>query len=204
MAHRARLIAAGWLAVAGCAHQPPTPPAPQAPAPAVTPVAAPAAAAPTEASRGESSNSPAAAAAAQPPKKTPAPPRSAGRPKPIPPPGSAATPPTAAAAPSRPAPPALDLVALEDRLRSTKAIGVFTKLSLKNEVDALLGAFREFHRGAPSPTLPQLRQRYDLLLMKVLSLLQDGDPSLASAIGASREAIWAVLIDPKSFAKLAA
>ena len=94
---------------------------------------------------------------------------------------------------------ALDLAALEQRLRDTRAIGVFTKLSLKNQVDDLLSAFRAFHNGQPKATLADLRQRYDLLLLKVLSLLQDGDPPLAAAISASRDAIWGILVDPEKF-----
>jgi hypothetical protein len=41
-----------------------------------------------------------------------------------------------------------------------------------------------------------------LLLLKVLGLLQDGDPQLAAAISSSREAIWGILADPAKFAKL--
>jgi len=37
--------------------------------------------------------------------------------------------------------------------------------------------------------------------MKVLSLLQDRDPALAHDVSASREAIWAVLTDPRQLAK---
>ena len=48
-------------------------------------------------------------------------------------------------------------------------------------------------------SLKQLRQSYDLLLMKVLSLLQDTDQKLASAIVTSREAIWGLLSDQKKF-----
>jgi hypothetical protein len=108
-----------------------------------------------------------------------------------------------AAAPARAtAAPALDLTSLEQRLRDTRAIGVFTKLSLKNQVDDLLSAFRAFHNGQPKATLADLRQRYDLLLLKVLSLLQDGDPPLASAIAASRDAIWGILVDPEKFQKV--
>ena len=99
--------------------------------------------------------------------------------------------------------PALDLTSLEQRLRDTRAIGVFTKLSLKNQVDDLLGEFRTFHRRQGALTVAGLRQKYDLLLLKVLSLLQDGDPPLAAAISSSREAIWAMLIDPQKFEKLA-
>ena len=96
--------------------------------------------------------------------------------------------------------PTLDVKSLEDKLKATKAIGVFTKLSLKNQVDDLLDKFRDFHRGQRPPTLADLRQPYELLLMKVLSLLQDGDPPLAHEISASREALWGILSDPAKFA----
>jgi hypothetical protein len=79
---------------------------------------------------------------------------------------------------------------------------VFTKLSLKNQVDDLLSQFRAFHTRKTAIPLSELRQRYDLLLLKVLSLLQNGDPPLASAISSSREALWGILSDPQKFAKL--
>jgi hypothetical protein len=97
--------------------------------------------------------------------------------------------------------PTLDWTSLETRLRATTAIGVFTKLSLKNQIGDLLGEFKTFHHGG-APALPALRQKYDLLLLKVLSLLQDDDASLASAISGSRESIWRILVDPTKFAKL--
>jgi len=78
---------------------------------------------------------------------------------------------------------------------------VFTKLSLKNQVDDLLGQFRAFH-ARKQPPLSELRQQYDLLLLKVLSLLQDGDPPLAAQISGSREALWGLLTDPQKFANL--
>jgi len=98
--------------------------------------------------------------------------------------------------------PTLDLSALEQRLRDTGAIGLFTKLSLKNQVDDLLAQFRSFYQGAAGITLAELRQKYELLLMRVVSLLQDGDPALAGDVLASRAAIWAVLSDPKKFAAI--
>jgi hypothetical protein len=98
--------------------------------------------------------------------------------------------------------PVLNLEALEQRLRDTRAIGLFTKLSLKNQVDDLLAQFKAFHLRESRISLGQLRQRFELLLMRVVSLLQDGDPALASAVFSSREAIWMVLSDPKSFAAL--
>ena len=58
----------------------------------------------------------------------------------------------------------LDLKTLEQQLKDTKAIGFFTKITLKNQVDE--------------------------------------DQKLASAIVSSREAIWALLADPITFATL--
>jgi hypothetical protein len=96
--------------------------------------------------------------------------------------------------------PALDLNTLEAQLKGTKAIGLFTKITLKNQVDDLLDRFREYYQGKAKLTMADLRRSYDLLMMKVLSLLQDQDQKLASAIVSSREAIWGLLADPKKFA----
>lgn len=178
----------------------PTPSSP-APAPPAAPGAAnPSAAGPVSpASAGPAAAAPSAASA----RTAPAAPRR-------PPPGTGAAPrtqPPATAAPASakattPAAAALDLNGLEQRLRDTRAIGVFTKLSLKNQVDDLLTEFRTYHKGRVPPTLTQLREQYEVLLMKVVTLLQDGDPSLAGAVASSREAIWAVLTDPVKFANI--
>jgi hypothetical protein len=114
------------------------------------------------------------------------------------PPASAATRPT----PTAPKATALDLASLEQRLRDTHAIGVFTKLSLKNQVDDLLSQFKSFHRGQVPPTLAELRQNFELLLIKVVTVLQDGDAPLATAESTSREALWSVLSDPQKFSQI--
>jgi hypothetical protein len=116
--------------------------------------------------------------------------------------GSTATAPKPSlAAPQKPAgPPPLDLKSLETRLKETKAIGVYTKLTLKNQVDDLLDDFRAYYKGQLKTTLAELRQAFDRLVLKVLALLQDADPQLASAIVGSREAIWGILSDPVKFA----
>jgi hypothetical protein len=53
---------------------------------------------------------------------------------------------------TKPAADDLDLKGLEQRLKATKAIGLFTKLSLKNQVDDLLAKFRAYHGGQKPPT----------------------------------------------------
>ena len=91
---------------------------------------------------------------------------------------------------------------MEQELRSTKAIGVFSRIALKNQVDDLMKKFRDHYKGKEPPTMMQLKSSYDLLIMKVLSMVQDHDQKLASAIVSSRAAIWDLLADPKKFATL--
>ena len=134
-------------------------------------------------------------------------------PAPAPPPAPQRSTPPAPSAPktaavpkpqARPAPAAapLDLPGLEKRLRDTKAIGVFTKLSLKNQVDDLIADFKTFHARSGNAKLEDLRERYNGLMLKVLSLLQRDDPPLARDLSASREALWTVLADPVKFAQI--
>lgn len=179
----------------------------QSPAPAVTaapemaPAAVVASAAPARAA--SAANAPAPTPAPAPAPAAPKSPVAAAKPVPAPatrpvaPPAAPTTAPAAA-----PAAQMLDLTALEQRLRDTRSIGLFTKLSLKNQVDDLLAQFRAYYaaKGKPPPT--PLRQRYDGLLLKVITLLQDGDPPLASAVNASREAIWGILADPDKLSKI--
>ena len=181
------------------ATQPATPPPaaepPAASTPQPVPAAAPSPISPRAAPQAENK-------AATPGTKTPA---AAAKPPAAPAPASTAAKPGphAAAATSTPvAPPALDLAALKEQLKETKAIGVFTKITLRNQVDDLLQQFRDYYQGKAKITMAQLRRSYDLLLMKVLSLLQDADQKLAAAIVFSREAIWGLLADPKKFATL--
>ena len=93
----------------------------------------------------------------------------------------------------------LDFSSLGARLRTTKAIGVLTKISVKNQADDLLVQFREYHNRQSAATLRDLRVSYDMLVLKLLSLVQDGDPRLATEINRSRTAIWNILSDQRKF-----
>jgi hypothetical protein len=110
--------------------------------------------------------------------------------------------PSSASAKPPPAAATLDLTSLQQRLRDTRAIGVLTKLSLKNQVDDLLDQLRAYHHGDRTASLADLQQRYNQLLLKVLGLLQNSDAPLAAAISSSRDAIWGILSDPDKFAKI--
>ena len=99
--------------------------------------------------------------------------------------------------------PPMDVEALEARLRETKAIGLFTKLALKNQIDDLMKQFGEYHQGVKKISINSLRQSYDMLILKMLAVIQDGDPPLANTILSSREAIWKILSDREKFKTLA-
>ena len=192
-----------FLLMAGCAGVEHAPPGSATPAEVATPVAAPVPA-PVPAPVAEAAPAPASAGVgphAKPPAKAPTPPALPASAAPAPTVAPAV--PAAAAAPKKaPTAPPLDLTTLEARLRATDAIGMFTKIALKNQVDDLLDQFREHYAGKVRTSLAELRPAYDRLLMKVLALLQDDDPDLARAIVDSREPIWSILADPSRFATL--
>jgi hypothetical protein len=102
-------------------------------------------------------------------------------------------------APAKKPEPPLDVEALKTRLRDTKAIGFFTKLALQNQMNDLLQQFREHYENGQSKSVAALRQPYDMLVLKVLALVQNGDPRLARTIAQSREGIWKILADPEKF-----
>ena len=95
--------------------------------------------------------------------------------------------------------PTLDMTSLKARLRDTGGIGLLTKLALKNQVDDLMKQFKQHHDSNAPGGVAALRQPYNMLVLKVLSLLQDSDPALARTISGSREAIWDVFADPLKF-----
>jgi hypothetical protein len=172
-------------------------PAPSAPVPAPQTTVKPAAPAPIAPAPSAPPPITMKPATPPPPKSAPpAPPSTVGKPR-------EAGGKTAPSAAKTPAPAAsLDLKELKQELRDTKAIGFFSKITLKNQMDDLLDRFRKYHQGQGHPPLTDLRRSYELLVMKVLSLVQDDDKKLASDIVASREAIWTLLADPKKFATL--
>jgi hypothetical protein len=209
------------LPIAGCARRTPEPPVsppqsvedqtttPQAagkpvePTPAQpAPVASPAPRGTTPSPSGTTSAPGATTPAPSGTAPVPKPSSKAAPPVPRTPAPTAQAPKSAAPVASQAAPVPLDLIALKEQLKATKAIGVFTKISLKNQVDDLMNKLRDYYQGKSKTTMPELRRSYDLLIMKVLSLLQDSDKKLASDVVSSREAIWALLSDPKKFATL--
>lgn len=118
--------------------------------------------------------------------------------QPKPPAQSQPAPPRAEPAPA----PDMDMEKLETRLRKTKAIGLFTKLELKSQVDELLEEVQDYHEAKSKLSLDQLEERFNLLVMKLMILLQDDDPQLHREIARARPVLWTTLADPVQFSTL--
>ncbi len=86
---------------------------------------------------------------------------------------------------------------LFDRIIETRAIGTFTKLSIKGNVTRLHKAFGVYHQGNRPPSLEELRERYDVMLQEMIILFQKKDPDLARDLYAARMLLWSYLVDPE-------
>ena len=94
-----------------------------------------------------------------------------------------------------------NLEALVDRISHSKALGFLTKLSLKLDIDGFLKMIREYHdKGGGEYSLEQLHERYDVMVHKLVVLLQDKDEELVKSIDDGRDKLWAMLADAKKFA----
>lgn len=88
----------------------------------------------------------------------------------------------------------LDMNALIERLKQTKAIGFLTKLALRSDALDLIEMAKQYKRHPTEDGLKALRSRYEGLVLKVLALLEK-DPQLARDIALAREKIWHHLLE---------
>lgn len=95
-----------------------------------------------------------------------------------------------------------DLDSIISKVTSSKALGFFTKLSLKKDIDAFLDNVKNYHEGRSELTLDQLHERYDALVHNLITLIQEKDEDLLKSIDDGRDKLWALLSDEKKFATL--
>ena len=87
----------------------------------------------------------------------------------------------------------IDFETLEQQVKDTKAVGVMTKLKLSNDINKLLSDLKEYQAGNSPLTLEQHREQYDLLYMKIVTLVQEKDPKLYHELCNAWDPIWAEL-----------
>jgi hypothetical protein len=96
----------------------------------------------------------------------------------------------------------LDLQMLSGALRDTKAVGTMTKIRLKSDINKVLKRLENWHAGKTKFTLDELEEQYNLLLMKIATLINDRDQVLHQQICNSWVGLWLDLKDPDSFRKI--
>lgn len=94
-----------------------------------------------------------------------------------------------------------DLDNLRARIRKSKAVGPLTKLKLRGEIKALLKKLELYHSGKGHSNINQLNERFDLLYMKVVSLVQEKDPDLHRQLCNSWEPLRRSLQSPSYFSR---
>jgi len=96
----------------------------------------------------------------------------------------------------------IDFETLEKQITKTKAIGLMTKLKLKGDINKLLSELKTFHAGNSPLTQEQHREHYDLLYMKVMTLVQDKDLELHHQLCNAWDPIWVSLQDEHNLKKV--
>ncbi|WP_231368582.1 hypothetical protein [Mariprofundus ferrooxydans] len=87
---------------------------------------------------------------------------------------------------------------LEDRLKNTRAIGIFTKLAIRNDIMDLVDEIRAYRKQARLQSrLKEIRSSFDGLILKIMALLED-DPALSRDLYTNRELLWNSLLEVKA------
>jgi len=87
---------------------------------------------------------------------------------------------------------------LEDRLKKTRAIGIFTKLAIRNDIMDLVDEIRTYRKKAQLQNrLKEIRSSFDGLILKIMALLED-DPALSRDLYTNRELLWNSLLEVKA------
>jgi hypothetical protein len=88
---------------------------------------------------------------------------------------------------------------LLERFNRTEAIGIYTKLSVANNVTRLNKSFGLYHQGKRPPTIEELKESYDLMVQEIILLVQNKDPELARDFYAANSLLWSYLSDPDKY-----
>ena len=91
----------------------------------------------------------------------------------------------------------IDMEVLTARLKKTKAIGLFTKLAIRNDVSDLMNDVKRYRKKSMLDSkIEEVRESFEGLLMKIIALLDD-DPELSRDMYVGRESIWKSLLEVK-------
>lgn len=81
------------------------------------------------------------------------------------------------------------------RLKETDALGVFTKLALKGDVEEIIEMAHEYKSLTALTELQSVREQFDGLVLKTITLLNDKDPDLAADMYQARDLVWQSILE---------
>ena len=88
-----------------------------------------------------------------------------------------------------------NLDTLITKLKETKALGVFTKLALKGDMEEIIAMANGYQRVAAFSELQSVRELFDGLVLKTITLLNDKDPNLAADMYQARDLVWQSILE---------
>lgn len=92
---------------------------------------------------------------------------------------------------------AVDIEVLTERLKNSDAIGMFTKLAIRNDIVDIIDQIEEYReKELLNEKIGEIRASFDGLLLKIVALLEE-DPVLSRDLYVSRESIWNSLLEVK-------
>ncbi len=93
---------------------------------------------------------------------------------------------------------AIDMEILTSRLKKTSAIGLFTKLAIRNDVTDLMDNVKRYRKKSILVAkMKEIREAFEGLLFKIIALLEE-DPELSRDMYVGRESIWKSLLEVKA------
>ncbi|MDH3692248.1 MAG: hypothetical protein OEU36_22670 [Gammaproteobacteria bacterium] len=92
----------------------------------------------------------------------------------------------------------LNIDQLIERIKQTKAIGFLTKLALKGDVEQIIRQVTEYSGQRADQELLQVRQQFEGLVLKAITLLGEKDPGLAQDIYKARHFVWQSMLEVKT------
>ena len=96
----------------------------------------------------------------------------------------------------------MNMEQLKQRLVDTKAIGFFSKLSIKGKAEDLNRQIEAYHAGQSSLDLNDIQERFVLLLQEIVLMVQERDRTLAHDLTSAREALCETLSNAEQFRNL--
>lgn len=94
---------------------------------------------------------------------------------------------------------AISIEAMQKMLRRAEGIGLWTKIKLERRINRFTEDFYWYHKGANGKSLLQMRERFNALHSRVVTLLQARNPGMSKQFSDARDVLWFAYRNPGAF-----